>query len=143
MQTALTFKSKVDKKLLLPVVVICGILMMLSLAEFLWPLMIVSVGLFAFVYLIFHRIRYHINGYEMTITTLGIRNYKFDIRNIKTITETNNPMSSPAASLDRLDLRISKLGSVLVSPEDKEDFIKLLLSINPEIQVKRQLKKTF
>ena len=134
----IVFKSKVDLKMLLPVFIICGLLLIISFISFLWPLALVSIGLFAFVYLASHNIRYYIIGHEMLIRTLGFKNIRFDIRKITTITETNDSWKSPAASLDRLDIKISRYGSVLVSPERKEEFIDVLLKINPEIIVRRK-----
>lgn len=48
---------------------------------------------------------------------------------IQQITPTNNPLSSPALSLDRLKIDYHKDGkskSVLVSPKDKQKFIEVL-----------------
>ncbi|WP_151980495.1 PH domain-containing protein [Acinetobacter guerrae] len=48
---------------------------------------------------------------------------------IQNITPSNNPLSSPALSLDRLKIDYQKDGknkSVLISPKDKQKFIKVL-----------------
>ena len=49
-----------------------------------------------------------------------------DIKSIRKIEETNTIISASANSFDRL----------VVSPENKEQFIEDLLAINPEIEVK-------
>lgn len=63
--------------------------------------------------------------------------YKKDISidNIRKIVETNNMVSSPAASLDRLEIFFNSLDSVLISPKDKAGFISTIQEINPKIEV--------
>lgn len=56
------------------------------------------------------------------------------INSIRKIKETNNPISSPAASLDRIEVFYGKQ-SVIISPKQKTEFINHLLSINPRIEV--------
>ncbi|MFN7267027.1 MAG: PH domain-containing protein, partial [Bacteroidota bacterium] len=67
-------------------------------------------------------------------------NIKIDITTIRKITETNNPLSSPALSLDRLWIDYGKNGAVMISPEDKEGFIRHILQINPSVEVKFRKK---
>lgn len=54
---------------------------------------------------------------------------------IKNISETRNPISSPALSLDRLEIVYNRFDSVLISPADKIDFIAELLHRKPDIEV--------
>lgn len=48
-------------------------------------------------------------------------------------------LSSPALSLDRLEVFYNKFDSVIISPQNKEDFIVALQNINPAIEY---IKKT-
>ncbi len=57
------------------------------------------------------------------------------IDSIRKIVETNNMISSPAASLDRLELFYNNFDSVLISPKDKAGFIRIIQAINPEVEV--------
>ncbi|RYC66604.1 hypothetical protein EQG79_28845 [Spirosoma sordidisoli] len=57
------------------------------------------------------------------------------IPSIKKISETRNPISSPALSLDRLQIVYNRFDSVLISPADKMDFIAELLHRKPDIEV--------
>lgn len=67
---------------------------------------------------------------------IGHFNYtKIDISTIKKIQKTRNIISSPAASMDRLEISHSKFDSVIVSPKNKTDFVHQLLLINPSIEV--------
>lgn len=64
-----------------------------------------------------------------------------DITAIKSVKETNNPMASPAASLDRLEIKF-KNDSIIISPKNKSDFINHLLEINPAIEIKLKTNTT-
>ncbi|WP_022829362.1 PH domain-containing protein [Sphingobacterium paucimobilis] len=57
------------------------------------------------------------------------------IDSVRKIVETNNMVSSPAASLDRLEIFFNSFDSVLISPKDKADFISTIQEINPKIEV--------
>jgi len=54
-------------------------------------------------------------------------------KDIRKIEETNNPLSAPALSIDRLEIHFNKFDSLLISPKNKKDFIADLQQINPEI----------
>lgn len=81
---------------------------------------------------------------EYTITDNGnlkvrcgfVYNKSFDINNIRSISKTNNPISSPAPSLDRLELTYGKFDLIIISPKDKTGFAKELRKINPKIENK-------
>jgi len=61
---------------------------------------------------------------------------KIDVHNIRKIYKTRNPISSPALSLDRIAICYGKFDEILVSPKNREEFIKELLKINPDIEVR-------
>ncbi len=84
--------------------------------------------------------------YAITDTTLRVKcgflyNRKIDILSIKKISETNDLTSSPALSLDRLEITYNKFDSILISPKEKSDFIHDLISINNQIELKYKNKK--
>jgi hypothetical protein len=45
---------------------------------------------------------------------------------IRTVTPTRNPLSSPALSLDRLRIEYGRERSIMISPRDKETFLREL-----------------
>ena len=53
---------------------------------------------------------------------------------IKSIKKTNTWLSSPAASMDRIAIKI-KFSPLVISPQNRMEFINDLLSLNPEIEV--------
>ncbi|GAB3340732.1 hypothetical protein GCM10027299_54370 [Larkinella ripae] len=63
------------------------------------------------------------------------------IESIKRISETNNPISSPALSLDRIEILYNRFDSVLISPKDKTGFIADLLRQKPDIEVRLKSKQ--
>ncbi|MCB0443641.1 MAG: PH domain-containing protein, partial [Flavobacterium sp.] len=68
-------------------------------------------------------------------TMLKVWWIKIDIHSIKRIFKTNNPLSSPALSLDRIAIVYNKYDEVLISPKFKKEFVDVLLKINPSIIV--------
>jgi hypothetical protein len=38
-------------------------------------------------------------------------------------------------SLDRLEIKYGKFGTVLISPEDKEDFVRAIKERNPGVEI--------
>ena len=88
---------------------------------------------------LFLSIKYSIENENLNIKSGFLFNGNIDIKTIRRLSETNNILSSPAASIDRIEILYNKFDSVLVSPKDKMGFIKELTKINPEIGVK--LKK--
>ena len=61
---------------------------------------------------------------------------KIEISTIRKIYRTNNPLSSPALSLDRIAVVYNKFDEILISPKERNEFINELLKINPSIEVK-------
>jgi len=63
-------------------------------------------------------------------------NGKIDISSIRKIEATNNIISSPAASFDRLEIFYKTYESIIVSPKNKDEFLSDLTRINPKIEIK-------
>ncbi|MFB9052707.1 PH domain-containing protein [Formosa undariae] len=61
-------------------------------------------------------------------------NRSFDINKIKSISKSNNLISSPAPSMDRIELTYGKFDFIIISPKDKLQFAKELTKINPNIE---------
>ena len=79
--------------------------------------------------------QYTINKNQLRIQCGFLYDETLAIDNIISISETSNPISSPAASLDRLELKLGNSYSVLISPKEKDDFIDHILQINPAVKV--------
>ena len=61
-----------------------------------------------------------------------------DISTIKSIEPTHTILSAPASSLDRLRISYNKYDDIIISPRRKEEFIRQLQSINPQIVFKEK-----
>ena len=100
---------------------------------------IVSVGgIFLLVYGLFLYLNF---STEYTITETGILKVKcgflyhkyFDISKIKSVAKTGNLISSPAPSLDRIELTYGKFEVIVISPKDENGFARELTKVNPKI----------
>ena len=61
---------------------------------------------------------------------------KIAINQITSLRPTKNPLSAPAISLDRIEITFNPhMQIALVSPKDKETFVKKLLEVNPSIKL--------
>ena len=66
---------------------------------------------------------YTIDAGQLLIQS-GPFKWNVPIADIKSITETSNPLSSPALSLDRLRIDYGKYQAIMISPRDKLQFIR-------------------
>lgn len=82
---------------------------------------------------------YEITDEELIVRTTGIR-WRIRIDSIEKIYPTHNPLSSPAFSLDRLHVdyhnRSDKTRFVMISPRDKDEFLKDLVAAGNGLQLK-------
>lgn len=98
-----------------------------------WLALIVLLLCLLFIIHLFTSINYTIIRDELKVKAGFLVNTKIPISSIHKIKETNNLISSPAASLDRLEIFYGKYDSIIISPLDKNEFIQDLLKINPNI----------
>lgn len=132
------YKSKLGLEIIVPMTLVLFGVTTLIVSEAKWAglfIMIPIIGLIAYIFL---ATKYTIHGHILNVRCGVFYNKNFDIHQITHVVETNNPMSSPATSLDRLEVKWGKFSSVLISPSDKEGFIRDLLTINENIEVKRK-----
>ncbi len=87
----------------------------------------------AFVLHIFFNTTYRISHHELRIKCGFLYYNVIDINTIRAVYKTRSLMSSPAASLDRIEIKYGKWDSVIISPRHKLDFLNELLQINPNI----------
>jgi hypothetical protein len=123
------FRSKVDSWLAavllgsagicVAAVVLVGVKESPGLALAVAPLVLIGAGLPLWLLRSTH--------YTFDDSTLHIRcgpfAWRVPLREIRAVTPTRDPLSSPALSLDRLRIEFGRMGSIMVSPEDKEAFL--------------------
>ena len=102
--------------------------------------MLMTIGLltllFAFILHMFFKTRYIIDENKLKIKCGFIPYKPIDIATIKEIARTKSIISSPAPSFDRIVIKYGKYDEIIISPKDKQNFVKDLLKINPKISNK-------
>ena len=91
---------------------------------------------FAFVLHLFLKTEYTIDNDKLKIKC-GVFKYKpIDINDIYEVSNTNNIISSPAPSFDRIEIKTGKFNEIIISPKNKMDFANELTKMNPKIKNK-------
>ena len=110
-------------------VVIVAVVDSPRLALALAPLLLLSVGLPVWLIVA--------TNYTLSVAALDVRCgpfvWRVPLREIRSITPTRNPLSSPALSLDRLRIAFGQSKSIMISPRDKERFLKELRNRVPAV----------
>lgn len=104
------------------------------LAPKIFLLLLIGVILIVFIGWIWFKTGYTINEKELIAQTGPFRS-KIPLKSIRKVSRTRNPLSSPALSLDRLDIKFSE-GSILISPADANTFINTLKERCPHVDIK-------
>lgn len=131
-----TYRSKIGLEIVIPIsIVIAGTASLMVYQKIWFGLMPVFL-LVVFIVHMFLTTYYVIADGELIIKCGFLNRKTVDINTIRKISATNLALSSPATSLDRIELLYNKFDSVLISPKDKEGLLKKLLEINPSIEIK-------
>ncbi|MFV2049811.1 PH domain-containing protein [Metabacillus sp. YM-086] len=67
--------------------------------------------------------------------------WKLNVKEIRKVRKVKSIFTSPALSIDRLDIYYGKYNLIRISPENESEFIDLLLKENPQIQLKYEAYK--
>ena len=136
------YNSKIGLELVIPLVLIFGIALALTIIEKTNVIGIaILLPVILFVFHMFLTTNYTIESDDLIIKCGFLSNKTIDIKTIKKITETNNPLSSPATSLDRLEINHGKFDKILISPKNKTEFIDDIKRLNPNVEVKFRKKQ--
>jgi Bacterial PH domain len=88
------------------------------------PILLISVALPMW---IFCATRYRFIDTELVVCSGPFR-WRIPPSEVVAVTPTRNPLSSPALSLDRLRIDYGRGRSIMVSPQDKDGFVRRLAS---------------
>jgi len=128
------YRSKFGWELFLPIAgVLMALSVLISLQDNAWPGLAIVLLSFGFILHLFLNTHYTIENNQLTIVCGFIYRKQLDIAAITGISASNNILSSPATSLDRLEIVWGKHQKVLVSPKNKTEFLSHLQSINLSI----------
>lgn len=98
-------------------------------------MIIITVLIIILLALLIFGTKYVIDGDELIIYG-GVYKKRIKIAQITSLRPTKNPLSAPAMSLDRIEILFDPHSQItLVSPKDKEMFVKKLLEMNPDIKL--------
>lgn len=96
---------------------------------------------YAFIAHLFITTKYTVHNHTLIVSCSFLYKKVIDIHAIQQVIETNNPLSSAATSLDRLEIKFNKKQSILISPKLKKEFVTHIVAINPTIEVKWKTQK--
>ncbi|WP_289665850.1 PH domain-containing protein [Flavobacterium panacagri] len=129
------FKSKIDLWLALLLIVIFGLALMQFAYDKNWIGFSFIFCVSSFIVHMFATTFYTIERDKLRIKCGFLIDFSIEIKNVKKISETFNVLSSPALSLDRLEILYGKYDTILISPKDKKRFIAAIKRINSEVEI--------
>ena len=125
------YKSKIDWWLIILILILFGYPIVDGILSKEYVLSLVFGLILIIFFFLSKTIQYKIDGENLVIWKT-----KIDIKTIRKVYRTKNPLSSPAMSLDRIAIVYNKFDEVLLSPKERDEFINELLKINPNIDIK-------
>lgn len=129
------FYSKIGLEVVIPIGLILGVTGTLMVIQKAWPAVAIILVTLLFIVHLLTTTFYQIEGNNLQIKSGFIVNKLIAIDSIRKIQKSNSLFSSPAASLDRLEVFYNKYDSVLISPKYKQEFLAELWKINPAIEI--------
>lgn len=133
------YKSKIGLELVIPLAIIFGYMLYNGVHSKKTSMVLVGIAAIAFIVHMFSTTAYTVDRESLRIKCGFFIDKSINISGIQKISESYNPLSSPAASLDRLRI-VYRGGEILISPKEKSDFINDLTRINPSIEVEYRNK---
>jgi hypothetical protein len=83
-------------------------------------------------------IRYVIEGRTVSVKcgVIGWEYAAFSVDDVQSIRPTFNPLASPALSLSRLNIDLGVGGNLLISPRNKNDFLRAMEALDSRLQLR-------
>jgi hypothetical protein len=133
MRHEIIHKSKIGIGILSFIIIVLGATSVIIMTKGAW-IGLIPIGLVTLLILnIYTGTYYKITSDNRLIIKCGVvESLDIEINDIHSIRKSNSILSSPALSVDRLEINY-KGGWVLVSPKDKKKFIDDLRKVNPKI----------
>ena len=131
------YPTKVSITLILIISLIMGCILISLAVSSKWIPFFIDLLLYVSLVYLMVSIKYEINESQLIIHQ-AMGKMVIDINTIKSIEPTHTVLSAPASSLDRLCISYNKYDDVVISPRRKEEFIRQLHSINPNIVFKEK-----
>jgi hypothetical protein len=129
------FYSKIGMEVVVPIGLIIGFTSAIMIVQKVWAGLAIHLLVILFIVHLITTTFYQLEGKSLRIKSGFIINKLIAIESIRKIQKSNSLFSSPAASLDRLEIFYNKYDSILISPKDKHKFLAELQKINPAIEI--------
>jgi len=136
-----TYRSKISPGIVFFIVIVLGVSSYHMIGQSIWVGIAVNLLVGVFIAYMFATTYYVLSDSDLRIKCGFFSDLTIKIDSIRSVSETNNPLSSPAASLDRLAIEYGKFDTVMISPKHKIEFINHLLRINPKIELNLKSKR--
>jgi hypothetical protein len=137
------FNSKTGKGIVwFPILILTAVALLL-IVEKAWLGLPIIIALGLYIFDILRNTHYTVDEGNLTVVAGRFHKVQIPISNIYKIKPSRDPSKAPANSMDRLSIRYTKDGikkEVLVSPENKEEFMQALKDINGDIEIGRLYK---
>lgn len=131
------YPTKVSITLILIISIIMGCILISLAVSSKWIPFFIDLLLYVSLVYLMVSIKYEINESQLIIHQ-AMGKMVIDINTIKSIEPTHTILSAPASSLDRLRISYNTYDDVVISPRRKEEFIRQLQTINPNILFKEK-----
>ncbi len=128
------YRSRLGPELVIPLLLIFGFTFYLHIAGGVWLGVLINSLVLLFIVYLYLQTKYIITGTDLLVRCGFFVNTTIPIREITSIRRTNNPISAPAFSLRRLEIRYGQSASIIISPKDRAIFVAELQKINANIQ---------
>lgn len=128
-----TYRSKIDLWL---VALIAVVIIWPLLFNFSWKIAFIEMLVLLVCIYAISSIKYTIDDHTLTVKCGFFSTSTYEIMEITKIKKTHNPLSAPAASIDRIAIYLKKRRVPLIlSPRNKEEFINELVKRNANIVI--------
>ena len=133
MTTDIIHRSKIGLEILIPIILVIGTVTTIMIINLVWVGLAVCGLVILLVANIYTGTYYKITADNHLFIKCGfIETFDIEIKDIEWIKSTKELLSSPALSIDRLEINY-KGGRVLISPKDKKKFMDDLRKVNPKL----------
>ena len=129
------YKSKIDLWLIIILTLVFGGIVIFSIIKKEWIGFIIAIIPTIFIWNMFRSTYYIITAEELIIKCGIFYKLVIKITDIRKISESNDLISSPALSIDRLEILYNRFDTILISPKKKYEFLQSIETLKPDIEI--------
>ena len=129
------FKSEISISLLTGILLVMCSVIILLVAIKAWIGVGVLIAVLLFIAHVFLSTHYCIADNTLKIRSGIVYRKDIKIEKIRKIIRTNSILSSPALSFNRIEIIYNTFDSVLVSPDNEQEFVNTIVQRNPDVDI--------